>query len=84
MDLKKDILQRNFGLHVKKLRLKKGFTQVEVSSNMNKDQQSLQRIESGKVSPSLYYLFQLAHSLDVSITELMDFEVIEKKSKKTP
>ena len=84
MDLKKDILQRSFGLHVKKLRLKKGFTQVEVSSNMNKDQQSLQRIESGNVSPSLYYLFQLAQSLDVTITELMDFEVIENKSKKTP
>ncbi|MBC7694315.1 MAG: helix-turn-helix transcriptional regulator [Burkholderiales bacterium] len=68
---------------MKKLRLKKGFTQVEVSSSMNKDQQSLQRIESGNVSPSLYYLFQLAYSLDVTITELMDFEIIEKKSKKT-
>ena len=84
MEIKKDILQRNFGLHVKNLRLNKGFTQVEVSSNMNKDQQSLQRIESGKISPSLFYLFQLANSLDVSISELMDFEVIEKKSKKTP
>ena len=82
MEIKKDILQKNFGLHVKKLRLKKAFTQVEVSSSMNKDQQSLQRIESGKVSPSLYYLFQLANSLDVNITELMDFEIIEKKSKK--
>jgi len=84
LEIKKDILQRNFGLHVKNLRLNKGFTQVEVSSNMNKDQQSLQRIESGKISPSLFYLFQLANSLDVSISELMDFEVIEKKSKKTP
>jgi len=82
LEIKKDILQKNFGLHVKKLRLKKGFTQGEVSSNMNKDQQSLQRIESGKVSPSLFYLFQLANSLDVSISELMDFEITEKKSKK--
>jgi transcriptional regulator with XRE-family HTH domain len=64
------------------LRTKKGFTQGKVISNINKDQQSLQRIESGKVSPSLYYLFQLAISLDVTITELMDFEVVEKKSKK--
>lgn len=82
MDFNKEILQKNFGLHVKKLRLKKGFTQVEVSSNMNKDQQSLQRIESGKVSPSLFYLFQLAQSLDVTITELMNFEITDKKSKK--
>jgi hypothetical protein len=49
---------------------------------MNKDQQSLLRIESRKDSAFLYYLFQLANNIDVSITELMDFEVIEKKSKK--
>lgn len=82
MELNKEILQKNFGLHVKKLRLQKGLTQVEVSSSMNKDQQSLQRIESGKVSPSLFYLFQLAQSLDVTIAELMKFEIVDKKSKK--
>lgn len=82
LDFNKEILQKNFGLHVKKLRLKKGLTQVEVSSSMNKDQQSLQRIESGKVSPSLYYLFQLSRSLDVTITELMSFEITDKRLKK--
>lgn len=82
LELNKEILQKNFGLHVKKLRLQKGLTQVEVSSSMNKDQQSLQRIESGKVSPSLFYLFQLAQSLDVTIAELMKFEIVDKKSKK--
>jgi len=76
---KKEILQKSFGIHVKKLRLQKRLTQVEVSSNMNKDQQSLQRIESGNVSPSLFYLYQLASALGVSIPVLMDFEIIERK-----
>jgi len=49
---------------------------------MNKDQQSLQRVESGNVSPSLYYLFELAESLGVSITELMDFKIAVKNKKK--
>ena len=79
MYYKKEILQKSFGIHVKKLRLQKRLTQVEVSSNMNKDQQSLQRIESGNVSPSLFYLYQLASALGVSIPVLMDFEIIERK-----
>ena len=70
---KKEILQKNFGNHVKELRLKKDLTQIDVSSRMNKDQQSLQRVESGNVSPSLYYLFELAEGLDISIVELLDF-----------
>ncbi len=76
---KKEILQVQFGLHVRNIRLKNHLTQVDVSSAMNKDQQSLQRVESGKVSPSLYYLFQLAEGLGVSINELMDFPVSKKK-----
>lgn len=81
MSLKKEILQKNFGQHIRSIRLKKGLTQIEVSSKMNKDQQSLQRVESGNVSPSLFYLFQLANGLDISIQELMTFEIINKKKK---
>lgn len=76
---KKEILQIQFGLHVRNIRLKNNLTQVDVSSTMNKDQQSIQRVESGKVSPSLYYLFQLADGLGVSINELMDFPISKKK-----
>lgn len=83
MNNKKEILQKSFGSHVKNLRLKKGMTQVEVSSNMNKDQQSLQRLESGNVSPSLHYLYQLSNALGISLSELMDFEIVDKKRKKS-
>lgn len=82
MNHSKEILQKSFGIHVKKLRIQKKLTQVEVSSNMNKDQQSLQRLESGNVSPSLFYLFQLSNALNVSLPELMEFEIIEKKKLK--
>jgi transcriptional regulator with XRE-family HTH domain len=76
--INKDILQKNFGRHIRDIRIKKGLTQVEVSSSMNKDQQSLQRIESGKVSPSLYYLFELSEGLGISIQELVSFDVTNK------
>jgi len=83
LNREKKIIQKSFGIHVRNLRIEKGFTQVELSSNMNKDQQSLQRVESGNVSPSLYYLFELAEGLGVSISELMEFNMIEKKNKKS-
>jgi transcriptional regulator with XRE-family HTH domain len=54
---------------------------MEVSSKMNRDQQSLQRIESGNVSPSLHYLIELAEALGVSLAELMTFKIKERKSK---
>jgi putative transcriptional regulator len=78
----KEILQKSFGIHVKKLRIQKGLTQVEVSSNMNKDQQSLQRLESGNVSPSLFYLVQLSEALGIALPELMNFDIIQKKKQK--
>lgn len=78
---KKDILQKQFGNHVKQIRIAKKLTQIEVSSKMGKDQQSLQRVESGNVSPSLYYLFQLANALQVDVKELFDFTVFIRKQK---
>ena len=81
MRVKKHILQKQFGAHVKQLRIAKGLTQIEVSSKMNKDQQSLQRVESGNVSPSLYYLFELANGLQIDVKELFDFEATLSKKK---
>ena len=77
--ISKLILQKAFGNHVKKLREQKGFTQVDVSSRMGKDQQSLQRVESGNVSPNLYYLYNLCVGLEVTLDELLRFEIPRKK-----
>jgi transcriptional regulator with XRE-family HTH domain len=63
----------SFGIYVKKIRTQKGMTQIEVSSAMNRDQQSLQRVESGRVNPSLLYLVDLAKALNAPLSELMKF-----------
>lgn len=73
LDLDKHSTLKNFGLHVKLLRKSKGMTQLEVSSAMKRDQQSLQRVESGKVSPSLTYLIELADALGIGMSELVNF-----------
>jgi hypothetical protein len=48
---------------------------------MNKDQQSLQRLESGKVSPSLFYLYEVSKGLEISLLELMNFDIVHHKQK---
>lgn len=63
----------SFGHNIKKIRREKGLTQIDVSSNMNRDQQSLQRVESGRVNPSLLYLIDLAEALDITLSDLMNF-----------
>jgi transcriptional regulator with XRE-family HTH domain len=65
---------KNFGLHVKAMRKARGMTQLEVSSAMKRDQQSLQRVESGRVNPSLTYLMELAAALGMSVDELVKFK----------
>lgn len=70
----KEILLKEFGQQVKNIRLSKKLTQVEVSTAMGRDQQSLQRVESGRVNPSLSYLLELAQALQVDPKELFDFD----------
>lgn len=48
---------------------------------INKDRQSLQRIESGNSNPTIFYLLELAEGLDVELKEIVDFK-IEKPKKK--
>lgn len=59
------------------MRVTKNMTQVEVSSRMNRDQQSLQRVESGRVNPSLSYLIDLSVALEIEISELVSFKKID-------
>jgi transcriptional regulator with XRE-family HTH domain len=40
---------------------------------MNKDTQSLQRVERGVINPSIFYIYELANALEVSPKELLDF-----------
>jgi transcriptional regulator with XRE-family HTH domain len=59
------------------MRKERNMTQIEVSSRMSRDQQSLQRVESGRVNPSLSYLIDLSEALEVEISELVSFKRID-------
>lgn len=66
----KEVILRELGVRIKDLRTKKGISQKELAYSINKDQQSIQRLEKGKINPSFYYLYEISKGLNVSLNEI--------------
>lgn len=72
--LKRKIL-KNLGNRIKKLRLEKNLTQETLAEKAAIDTSYVGGIESGKRSPSIYCLYQIAAALNVSLKDIADFTV---------
>lgn len=81
MDKEKKILLKRLGGNIRRIRKEKGLTQVELANMVNKDQQSIQRLEMGNINPSFYYLYEIAEGLEIDLKELMNFPNESKKTK---
>ena len=68
--MEKGVELKKLGLRIKELRKMKNITQEELAHAIDKDQQSIQRLEAGKINPSFLYLQQIAKGLDVSLSEI--------------
>ncbi|MCP5325907.1 MAG: helix-turn-helix transcriptional regulator [Oceanospirillaceae bacterium] len=66
-----------FGQNVKKIRLQKGLSQEELGALSDLDRTYVSGIERGKRNVSLLNIAKIAKALDVSISELVDFEVTD-------
>lgn len=62
------------GEKVKNIRKQKGFTLKELAHSIDKDPQSIHRLESGAINPSYLYLLQICNGLDIDLTELLSVE----------
>jgi len=69
--MEKEVLLRSLGERIREIREKKGITQKELAHTIGKDQQSIQRLEAGKVNPSIYYLVEVAKGLEVPVNEFL-------------
>lgn len=70
MQDKEDLL-KILGNRIKEVRLNKNLTQIDLASRVGKDQQSIQRLEAGRMNPTYYYLLEISEGLQISITELI-------------
>ena len=69
----KDRLQKLIGQRIIDIRSKKGWSQSDLAREAGKDRQAIEKLENGKVNPTLYSLLEIANALDVSLATLVDF-----------
>lgn len=65
------------GQQIKKFRKKRKLTQTELARRVWKDRQYLYKIETGKVTPSIFTIAMIALALETSLSELLEEVVLE-------
>jgi len=70
--VKKADLNKKIGKRIIELREKKGWNQSELARASGKDRQAIEKLENGRVNPTLYTLYEVAEALDVAIGQLVD------------
>ncbi|MFD0765809.1 helix-turn-helix domain-containing protein [Mucilaginibacter lutimaris] len=70
--MEKEILLKNLGERIREIREKKGITQKQLAHSIDKDQQSIQRLETGKINPSIFYLNEVANGLGIDLELLFN------------
>ncbi len=71
--MNKEAYLKKLGAHIASLRISKGISQAELARCCDKDPQSLNRLEKGRINPSIIYLKEIAAELGVAVKDLMDF-----------
>lgn len=68
----KDQLKKELGKRIVELRERKGWSQSDLARACSKDRQSIEKLENGKVNPTLYTLLEVANALGISVSKLVD------------
>jgi transcriptional regulator with XRE-family HTH domain len=72
--VKKEQLQKKIGERIIKLRAQKGWNQSDLARACNKDRQAIEKLENGRVNPTLYTLMEISEALQIPLSELVDLK----------
>lgn len=73
--MEKTKFNKKFGRFIAKKRVELKLTQSELAAMIGNNPQNVSRLERGEVSPTLFWVSELAKVFEVSLTELIkDFE----------
>ncbi len=64
-------LLKKLGRRFKKIRLEKGLTQAKLAALIDKDQQSIQRFEKGRINPTYIYLLEICKGLEINLGDVL-------------
>jgi len=66
-------ITERFGTRVKKLRLQKKMSQLELAQKAQLDLTTINEIENGNREPMLRTIWRVANALDVNLSDLFNF-----------
>ena len=72
--MNKETYLKKLGKNIARLREEAGLSQTELALRCDKDRQSLNRLEKGRINPSVFYLKELAEQLNIPLKSVVDFE----------
>jgi transcriptional regulator with XRE-family HTH domain len=62
---------KQIGRNIRKYRIKKELTQLDLAAACGFDESAIGRLENGNTNPTIKTLLKLAKALDVKLTELV-------------
>lgn len=78
-NMKNDV-RKYLGLKVRAMREAANMTQEELASVCDVSWRTISNLERGTVVPDLFMIYRIAQNFDVRIDELLDYQIINKKS----
>jgi transcriptional regulator with XRE-family HTH domain len=70
----KEKLKKEIGKKIKFLREQRGWSQSDLARACEKDRQAIEKIENGKVNPTVFSLLEISKALSVPLSELVTFK----------
>ena len=65
------VVLKELGAKLKTVRVSKNLTLKELGYRIDKDPQSISRVEMGDINPTYMYLLKLCEGLEISLTNLL-------------
>ena len=60
------------GLRIKELRQERSLSQTDLAFKIGKDQPSINRLEKGKINPSVLYLLEISIGLEIPLSQILE------------
>ena len=67
------MLKKKIGQRIIELRSMKGWSQSDLARACNKDRQAIEKLENGKVNPTIYSLYEISRALEVPMKKIFEF-----------
>lgn len=65
---------KKIGKNIRRIRVKKGLTQLDLAAECEMEESNIGRIENGNTNPTVRTLLKIAKALGVSLSELVRYK----------